>query len=60
MAKDRLDCIHHWVINWQNVGTCIKCGDRRDFAHIQTQIRQEANAARTAAANRSREANHNS
>ena len=59
MAQDRLNCIHHWVINGKNVGTCIKCGDIRDFAQMQTWKQQET-TSRAAAAIRRKKANHNS
>ena len=49
MAEDELNCMHHWMINGENMGTCIKCGDRRDFAHMQTQKKQETDAARASA-----------
>lgn len=26
------ECVHHWVINNRDVGTCRKCGEVRDFA----------------------------
>ena len=59
MAQDRLNCIHHWVINGNNVGTCIKCGDIRDFAQMQTRKKQE-DAARVAASILRKKANRNS
>jgi len=24
-------CIHHWMIDENNIGTCKKCGDVKDF-----------------------------
>ena len=31
MGKDNKQCIHHWIIDGNNVGRCIKCGAVKDF-----------------------------
>ena len=31
-------CIHHWIIDSLNIGTCRKCGEVRDF---NRQLREE-------------------
>ncbi len=65
MAQDRLNCMHYWMINGQNVGTCTKCGVVRDFADIPNQKKHEiatraAVGIRRAATIRRNEATHNS
>jgi len=27
-------CIHHWIIDSNNIGTCRKCGEVRDFNRL--------------------------
>ena len=27
-------CIHHWMIDGNNIGTCKKCGEVRDFGAL--------------------------
>jgi len=27
-------CVHHWVIDRNNVGRCVKCGVVRDFGKL--------------------------
>ena len=30
-------CVHHWMIDNNNVGTCKKCGEVRDFGVLLTE-----------------------
>jgi hypothetical protein len=34
MTLPKPKCIHHWTIDRDNVGTCIKCSEVRDFAEL--------------------------
>jgi len=29
------NCIHHWMIDSQDIGTCLKCGKVRNFRKLQ-------------------------
>lgn len=33
-------CVHHWNIDRNNFGVCVKCGEHRDFAELQKDSRQ--------------------
>ena len=60
MTQPKLNCIHHWSVNQQNVGTCIKCGDIRDFAAIQNKKQHDIAEAKATTAIQRKEAKHNS
>ena len=34
-------CVHYWVINDRDVGTCRKCGEVRDFAAARSKRDRE-------------------
>ena len=60
MSDDKPNCIHHWIINVQNVGTCIKCEDVRDFALMKAQKKQAVADARAASMIQRNETKHHS
>ena len=31
-------CVHHWLIDSENIGTCRKCGAVRDFGKLQVRM----------------------
>lgn len=37
-------CVHHWVINDRDVGTCRKCGEVRDFGAVQREQNRKQSA----------------
>jgi hypothetical protein len=46
------NCIHHWIIDRHNVGTCQKCGAVVDFAALQGIYRKELSKKHAEAARR--------
>jgi hypothetical protein len=39
MTQAKSNCVHHWIIDGHDVGTCIKCGEVRDFVELQARLR---------------------
>ena len=58
MTQPKLNCIHHWNVNQQNIGTCVKCGEIRNFAAIAEKKRSDAAKAKSAAAIERRKVNN--
>ena len=59
MTQAKPNCVHYWIVDGRNVGTCTKCGEVRDFAKLRNDKHLQ-DAIRVAAAIRRREANHKS
>jgi len=36
-------CVHHWIIDRDNVGRCIKCGAAKDFGKLLGMAKKELN-----------------
>ena len=36
-------CVHHWIIDGDNVGRCIKCGAVKDFGKLLRMAKAELN-----------------
>jgi hypothetical protein len=32
--KANKQCVHHWIIDRDNVGRCVKCGEVKDFGKL--------------------------
>ena len=39
MTQAKPNCVHYWVVDRHDVGTCIKCGEVRDFVEIRARER---------------------
>ncbi len=45
--KDNKQCVHHWIIDSNNVGRCIKCGAVKDFGKPLEKLSRELSEKQT-------------
>jgi hypothetical protein len=44
--KANKQCVHHWIIDKDNVGRCVKCGAVKDFGKLLGKAKGELNYLR--------------